>query len=213
MIKEEIMSKKIDVLSLKGEKVKDIKLEDNIFNIEPNDAVVKDAIVAAMAGARQGTASVKTRAEVSGGGRKPYRQKGTGNARQGSIRATQYRHGGIAFGPVPRDYSKKMNKKEKRIALKSALTSRVNEGKLIVVDELKFEAPKTKEFAKVMANLNTKKALVVLNENNANTVKSAKNIPTVKTALTNTINVYDILKYDTVVVEKAAVATIEEVYA
>ena len=213
MIKEEIMSKKIDVLSLKGEKVKDIKLEDNIFNIEPNDAVVKDAIVAAMAGARQGTASVKTRAEVSGGGRKPYRQKGTGNARQGSIRATQYRHGGIAFGPVPRDYSKKMNKKEKRIALKSALTSRVNEGKLIVVDELKFEAPKTKEFAKVMANLNTKKALVVLNENDANTVKSAKNIPTVKTALTNTINVYDILKYDTVVVEKAAVATIEEVYA
>jgi len=116
MIKEEIMSKKIDVLSLKGEKVKDIKLEDNIFNIEPNDAVVKDAIVAAMAGARQGTASVKTRAEVSGGGRKPYRQKGTGNARQGSIRATQYRHGGIAFGPVPRDYSKKMNKKEKRLA-------------------------------------------------------------------------------------------------
>ena len=207
------MSKKIDVLSLKGEKVKDIKLEDNIFNIEPNDAVVKDAIVAAMAGARQGTASVKTRAEVSGGGRKPYRQKRTGNARQGSIRATQYRHGGIAFGPVPRDYSKKMNKKEKRIALKSALTSRVNEGKLIVVDELKFEAPKTKEFARVMANLNTKKALVVLNENDANTVKSAKNIPTVKTALTNTINVYDILKYDTVVVEKAAVATIEEVYA
>ena len=207
------MSKKIDVLSLKGEKVKDIKLEDNIFNIEPNDAVVKDAIVAAMAGARQGTASVKTRAEVSGGGRKPYRQKGTGNARQGSIRATQYRHGGIAFGPVPRDYSKKMNKKEKRLALKSALTSRVNEGKLIVVDELKFEAPKTKEFAKVMANLKADKALVVLNENDANTVRSAKNIPTVKTALTNTINVYDILKYDTLVVEKAAVATIEEVYA
>ena len=135
------------------------------------------------------------------------------SCKTGSTRSPQWTGGGVVFAPTPRDYSFKMNKKEKRIALKSALTSRVNEGKLIVVDELKFEAPKTKEFAKVMANLNTKKALVVLNENDANTVKSAKNIPTVKTALTNTINVYDILKYDTVVVEKAAVATIEEVYA
>ena len=129
------MSKKIDVLSLKGEKVKDIKLEDNIFNIEPNDAVVKDAIVAARAGARQGTAKVKTRSEVSGGGRKPYRQKVTGNARQGSIRATQYRHGGIVFGPVPRDYSKKMNKKEKRLALKSALSYKVLDKELVVYEE------------------------------------------------------------------------------
>ena len=137
------MSKKIDVLSLKGEKVKDIKLEDNIFNIETNDAVVKDAIVAAMAGARQGTASVKTRAEVSGGGRKPYRQKGTGNARQGSIRAPHYRHGGIVFGPVPRDYSKKMNKKEKRLALKSALTYKVLDKELIVVESIKFDTNKT----------------------------------------------------------------------
>ena len=171
------------------------------------------AVVGQLANNRQGTQSAKTRSEVSGGGRKPWRQKGTGHARQGSTRSPQWTGGGVVFAPTPRDYSFKMNKKEKRIALKSALTSRVNEGKLIVVDELKFEAPKTKEFAKVMANLNTKKALVVLNENDANTVKSAKNIPTVKTALTNTINVYDILKYDTVVVEKAAVATIEEVYA
>ena len=155
---------------------------------------------------------LKTRSEVSGG-RKPWRQKGTGHARQGSTRSPQWTGGGVVFALTPRDYSFKMNKKEKRLALKSALTSRVNEGKLIVVDELKFEAPKTKEFAKVMANLKADKALVVLNENDANTVKSAKNIPTVKTALTNTINVYDILKYDTLVVEKAAVATIEEVYA
>ena len=166
-----------------------------------------------LANNRQGTQKAKTRSEVSGGGRKPWRQKGTGHARQGSTRSPQWTGGGVVFAPTPRDYSFKMNKKEKRIALKSALTSRVNEGKLIVVDELKFEAPKTKEFAKVMANLKTEKALVVLNENDANTVMSAKNIPTVKTALTNTINVYDILKYDTLVVEKAAVATIEEVYA
>ena len=137
------MSKKIDVLSLKGEKVKDIKLEDNIFNIEPNDAVIKDAVVAAMAGARQGTAKVKTRSEVAGGGRKPYRQKGTGNARQGSIRAPHYRHGGIVFGPVPRDYSKKMNKKEKRLALKSALSYKVLDKELVVVSTIEFETNKT----------------------------------------------------------------------
>ena len=171
------------------------------------------AVVAQLAASRQGTQSAKTRSEVSGGGRKPWRQKGTGHARQGSTRSPQWTGGGVVFAPTPRDYSFKMNKKEKRIALKSALTSRVNEGKLIVVDELKLEAPKTKEFAKVMANLKANKALVVLSENDANVVKSAKNIPTVKTALTNTINVYDILKYDTVVVEKAAVETIEEVYA
>ena len=213
MIKEEIMSKKIDVLSLKGEKIKDIKLEDNIFNIEPNDAVVKDAIVAAMAGARQGTASVKTRAEVSGGGRKPYRQKGTGNARQGSIRATQYRHGGIAFGPVPRDYSKKMNKKEKRIALLSALSSKVAESKIVVLDEFKLDEIKTKKFVEVMNNLKVENALVVLEGENKNVVLSGRNIPSVKVTATNEINTYDVLKYTTLVVTKAAVEKLEEVYA
>ena len=202
----------VSVYNMEGAQVGTIELSDSIFAVPVNEHLVHQAVVAQLANKRQGQ-KAKTRSEVRGGGRKPWRQKGTGHARQGSIRAPQWTGGGVVFAPTPRDYSFKMNKKEKRIALKSALTSRVNEGKLIVVDELKFEAPKTKEFAKVMANLNTKKALVVLNENDANTVKSAKNIPTVKTALTNTINVYDILKYDTVVVEKAAVATIEEVYA
>ena len=201
------------VVDMEGKNVGTIELAESVFGIEPNAAVMHQMVVNYLAAQRQGTQSALTRSEVSGGGKKPWRQKGTGRARQGSTRSPQWTGGGVVFAPTPRDYSFKMNKKEKRIALKSALTSRVNEGKLIVVDELKFEAPKTKEFAKVMANLNTKKALVVLNENDANTVKSAKNIPTVKTALTNTINVYDILKYDTVVVEKAAVATIEEVYA
>ena len=204
---------KVSVFDMTGQQVSEIELADAVFGITPNESAMHAMVVNYLANQRQGTQSTLTRSEVRGGGRKPWRQKGTGHARQGSIRAPQWTGGGVVFAPTPRDYSFKMNKKEKRIALKSALTSRVNEGKLIVVDELKFEAPKTKEFAKVMANLNTKKALVVLNENDANTVKSAKNIPTVKTALTNTINVYDILKYDTVVVEKAAVATIEEVYA
>ena len=203
----------VKVYDIEGKEVETLELNDSIFGVEINEHLMHLAVVGQLANSRQGTQSAKTRSEVSGGGRKPWRQKGTGHARQGSTRSPQWTGGGVVFAPKPRDYSVKMNKKEKRIALKSALTSRVNEGKLIVVDELKFEAPKTKEFAKVMANLNTKKALVVLNENDANTVKSAKNIPTVKTALTNTINVYDILKYDTVVVEKAAVATIEEVYA
>ena len=203
----------VSVYNMEGKETGKMELNDSIFAAPVNEHLVHMAVVLQLANKRQGTQKAKTRSEVRGGGRKPWRQKGTGHARQGSIRAPQWKGGGVVFAPTPRDYSFKMNKKEKRIALKSALTSRVNEGKLIVVDELKFEAPKTKEFAKVMANLNTKKALVVLNENDANTVKSAKNIPTVKTALTNTINVYDILKYDTVVVEKAAVATIEEVYA
>ena len=166
-----------------------------------------------LANNRQGTQKAKTRSEVSGGGRKPWRQKGTGHARQGSTRAPQWTGGGVVFAPVPRDYSFKMNKKEKRAALKSVLTDRVNENKFIVVDDIKFEAPKTKDFVKMMNNLNVSKALVVLKDNDVNTVMSAKNIPTVKTALTNTINVYDILKYDVVVIDKAAVATIEEVYA
>ena len=186
----------VSVYNMEGAQVGTIELSDSIFAVPVNEHLVHQAVVAQLANKRQGTQKAKTRSEVRGGGRKPWRQKGTGHARQGSIRAPQWTGGGVVFAPTPRDYSFKMNKKEKRIALKSALTSRVNEGKLIVVDELKFEAPKTKEFAKVMANLNTKKALVVLNENDANTVKSAKNIPTVKTALTNTINVYDILKYD-----------------
>ena len=204
---------KVSVLNMEGSEVGTIELSDAVFGVEVNENLVHQAVVSQLANKRQGTQKAKTRSEVSGGGRKPWRQKGTGHARQGSTRSPQWTGGGVVFAPTPRDYSFKMNKKEKRLALKSALTSRVNEGKLIVVDELKFEAPKTKEFAKVMANLKADKALVVLNENDANTVKSAKNIHTVKTALTNTNNVYDILKYDTLVVEKAAVATIEEVYA
>ena len=203
----------VKVYDIEGKEVETLELNDSIFGVEINEHLMHLAVVGQLANSRQGTQSAKTRSEVSGGGRKPWRQKGTGHARQGSTRSPQWTGGGVVFAPTPRDYSFKMNKKEKRLALKSALTSRVNEGKLIVVEELKFDAPKTKEFAKVMANLKAEKALVVLNENNANTVKSAKNIPTVKTALTNTINVFDILKYDTVVVEKAAVATIEEVYA
>lgn len=203
----------VAVYNMEGKEVDKIELNDSIFGVEINEHLVHMAVLQQLANKRQGTQKAKTRSEVRGGGRKPWRQKGTGHARQGSTRSPQWTGGGVVFAPTPRDYSFKMNKKEKRLALKSALTSRVNEGKLIVVDELKFDAPKTKEFAKVMANLKAEKALVVLNENDANTVKSAKNIPTVKTALTNTINVYDILKYDTLVVEKAAVAIIEEVYA
>ena len=204
---------KISVLNVKGEKVKDIKLNDNVWSIEPNDAVIYDAIRLATASLRQGTHSVKTRAEVSGGGRKPWRQKGTGHARQGSTRAPQWTHGGVVFAPVPRDYSFKLNKKEKRAALKSALTSRVNENKFVVVDALNLDEIKTKKFVEVMNNLKVEKALVVLNDMNENVIASAKNIPTVKTAQTNEINVFDILKYDTVVVTKDAVKTIEEVYA
>jgi large subunit ribosomal protein L4 len=172
------------------------------------------AVVQQLANNRQGTQKAKTRSEVSGGGRKPWRQKGTGHARQGSTRSPQWTGGGVVFAPVPRDYSFKMNKKEKRAALKSALTDKVANGKLVVVDALTFEAPKTKEFAKVMANLNVnEKALVVLNDNDANVVLSAKNIPTVKTSLTNTINVYDIVNAKTLVLTQDAVKTIEEVYA
>ena len=201
------MSKKIDVLSLKGEKVKDIKLEDNIFNIEPNDAVVKDAIVAAMAGARQGTASVKTRAEVSGGGRKPYRQKGTGNARQGSIRAPHYRHGGIVFGPVPRDYSKKMNKKEKRLALKSALSYKVLDKELVVVDAIKFDTNKTKE----MTNLLEVLGLTNHKELTDNVCLAARNLANVKVVMPNEVNTYDLVSSDNLLIEEEALTALEEV--
>jgi len=207
------MSKKIDVLSLKGEKVKDIKLEDNIFNIEPNDAVVKDAIVAARAGARQGTAKVKTRSEVSGGGRKPYRQKGTGNARQGSIRATQYRHGGIVFGPVPRDYSKKMNKKEKRLALKSALSYKVLDKELVVVEALNFETNKTKEMINLLASLNltNHKVLVCVNELTENVCLAARNLGNVKVVLPEEVNTYDLVLSDNLLITEEALKTLEEV--
>lgn len=203
----------VSVLNMEGSEVGKMKLNDAIFGVEINEHLVHQAVVAQLANNRQGTQKAKTRSEVRGGGRKPWRQKGTGHARQGSIRSPQWTGGGVVFAPTPRDYSKKMNKKEKRIALKSALTSRVEEGKFIVVDELKFDEPKTKEFAKVMANLEADKALVVINDNDTNVVKSAANIPTVKTASTNTINVYDILKYDKVIVTQDAVKTIEEVYA
>ena len=190
-----------------------IDLNDAVFGVEVNEHLVHMAVVNQLANNRQGTQKAKTRSEVSGGGRKPWRQKGTGHARQGSTRAPQWTGGGVVFAPVPRDYSFKMNKKEKRAALKSALSSRVEENKFIVIDELKFDEIKTKKFQEVLNNLNVSKALVVLEDGNTNVEISAKNIPDVKTAHTNTINVYDILKYNTVITTKAAVATIEEVYA
>ena len=204
---------KVSVYNMEGKEVGTMDLNDSIFGVEINEHLVHMAVVQQLANNRQGTQKAKTRSEVSGGGRKPWRQKGTGHARQGSTRSPQWTGGGVVFAPTPRDYTFKLNKKEKRAALKSALTSRVNENKLIVVDELKLDAIKTKDFAKVMANLNVEKALVVLDSNDLNVVASAKNIPTVKTALTNTINVYDILKYNTVVVTKAAVEQMQEVYA
>ena len=203
----------VTVYNMEGNEVGTIDLNDAVFGVDVNEHLVHMAVVAQLANKRQGTQKAKTRSEVSGGGRKPWRQKGTGHARQGSTRAPQWTGGGVVFAPTPRDYTIRLNKKEKRLALKSALTSRVLENKLIVVDELKFDEVKTKNFANVMNNLKASKALVVLNENDANVVLSARNIPTVKTALTNTINVFDILKYNTVIVTKAAVATIEEVYA
>ena len=203
----------VSVYNMEGKEVGTIELNDAVFGVEVNEHLVHMAVVQQLANNRQGTQKAKTRSEVSGGGRKPWRQKGTGHARQGSTRAPQWTGGGVVFAPVPRDYTLKMNKKEKRAALKSALTSRVQENKLIVVDELKFDSIKTKAMASVLKNLNVNKALVVLNDNDTNVVMSAKNIPDVKTAQTNTINVFDILKYNTVVLTKDAVATIEEVYA
>ena len=203
----------VAVYNMEGKEVGTLDLNDAVFGVEVNEHLVHMAVLQQLANNRQGTQKAKTRSEVRGGGRKPWRQKGTGHARQGSTRAPQWTGGGVVFAPVPRDYSFKINKKEKRAALKSALTSRVQENKLIVVDELKLDEIKTKQFAQVMKNLNVDKALVVINDNDQNIVMSAKNIPTVKVAQTNTINVFDILKYSTVVVTKAAVATIEEVYA
>lgn len=204
---------KANVYNMAGQQVGEVELSEGVFGVEPNEPAVHAVVVNHLANCRQGTQSALTRAEVSGGGRKPWRQKGTGHARQGSTRAPQWTGGGVVFAPTPRDYTIRLNKKEKRLALKSALTSRLQENKLIVVDELKFDEIKTKNFVNVMNNLKADKALVVLNENDANVVMSARNIPTVKTALTNTINVYDILKYNTLILTKDAVATIEEVYA
>ena len=204
---------KVSVYNMEGKEVETMELNDAVFGVEVNEHLVHMAVVQQLANNRQGTQKAKTRSEVRGGGRKPWRQKGTGHARQGSTRSPQWTGGGVVFAPTPRDYSFKLNKKEKRAALKSALSSRVAENKLVVVDELKFDSIKTKDFAKVMSNLNVEKALVVINDNDQNVVMSAKNIPTVKTASTNTINVYDILKYNTVVVTKDAVNTIQEVYA
>ena len=203
----------VSVYNIEGKEVGSIELNDAVFGVEVNEHLVHMAVVNQLANNRQGTQSAKTRSEVSGGGRKPWRQKGTGHARQGSTRAPQWTGGGVVFAPTPRDYSFKLNKKEKRAALKSALTSRVQENKFIVVEELKFNEIKTKNFKNVLNNLKVNKALVVLSESDENAVLSARNIADVKTAQVGTINVYDILKYNTVVASKAAVASIEEVYA
>ena len=203
----------VSVYNIEGKEVGTIDLSDAVFGVEVNEHLVHMAVVNQLANKRQGTQKAKTRSEVRGGGRKPWRQKGTGHARQGSTRAPQWTGGGVVFAPTPRDYSFKLNKKEKRAALKSALTSRVEEKKFIVLDEVNFGEIKTKNFQNVLNNLNVAKALVVLEDGNKNVELSARNIPSVKTARTNTINVYDILKYNTVIATKAAVETIEEVYA
>ena len=203
----------VSVYNMEGNEVGKMDLNDAVFGVEVNEHLVHMAVVAQLANNRQGTQKAKTRSEVSGGGRKPWRQKGTGHARQGSTRAPQWTGGGIVFAPTPRDYTIRLNKKEKRAALKSALTSKVQGSSLIVVDELKFDEIKTKKFQAVMDNLKVKKALVVIADNDEKITMSARNIPTVKTALVNSINVYDILKGDTLVLTKDAVAKIEEVYA
>ena len=203
----------VSVLNTDGKEVEKLELSDKIFGVEINENIVHKAVVAHLAAKRQGTQSALTRSEVSGGGRKPWRQKGTGHARQGSIRAPQWTGGGVVFAPKPRDYSQKINKKEARLALFSALTSKVQDNKLIVVDELSMEAPKTKSFVTILGNLNAEKALVVTEDANKNVVLSARNIPNVKTEARAAINVYDILKYDSLVITKDAVKALEEVYA
>ena len=203
----------VKVYNIEGNEVGSIELNDAVFGVEVNEHLMHMAVVSQLANKRQGTQSAKTRAEVSGGGRKPWRQKGTGHARQGSTRAHQWTHGGVVFAPKPRDYSVKMNKKEKALAIKSALTSRVAENKFIVVDGLTFDEIKTKKMATVLDNLKVEKALVVLDKKDENVILSARNIPTVRTTMSNSVNVYDVLKYGTVVITKEAVAQIEEVYA
>ncbi len=204
---------KVSVYNMEGSEVGTMDLDDAVFGVEIKEHLVHQAVVQQLANNRQGTQKAKTRGEVRGGGRKPWRQKGTGHARQGSIRSPQWTGGGVVFAPTPRDYSFKMNKKEKRAALKSALTSRVQDEKLVVLDELRLDAIKTKDFVKVLDNLDVSKALVVLVDKDFTVEKSAANVPDVKTSLVSTINVYDILKYDTVITTKAGVEKIEEVYA
>ena len=203
----------VSVYNIKGKEVGTIDLNDAVFGVEVNEHLVHMAVVSQLANKRQGTQKAKTRSEVSGGGRKPWRQKGTGHARQGSTRAPQWTGGGIVFAPKPRDYSFKMNKKEKRIALLSALSSKVAESKIVVLDEFKLDEIKTKKFVEVMNNLKVENALVVLEGENKNVVLSGRNIPSVKVTATNEINTYDVLKYTTLVVTKAAVEKLEEVYA
>ncbi|MDO4168740.1 MAG: 50S ribosomal protein L4 [Lachnospiraceae bacterium] len=203
----------VSVLNMAGQEVGTLELNDAVFAAPVNEHLVHLAVVSQLASKRQGTQSTKTRSEVRGGGRKPWRQKGTGHARQGSIRAPQWTGGGVVFAPKPRDYSVKMNKKEKRAALKSVLTAKVNENKFVVIDDIKVDEIKTKTVVAMLDAVKANKALVVMAEKNDNVIKSARNIPTVKTALVDTINVYDILKYDTVVASKAAVEKIQEVYA
>lgn len=204
---------KVDLLNMEGKKVGDIELAENIFAVEVNEHAMHEVVLNYLANQRQGTQSTKTRSEVSGGGKKPWKQKGTGRARQGSIRAPQWIKGGIALGPKPRSYKYTLNKKVKRLALKSALTTKVQENNIIVLDSLEFDEIKTKNMVKVLENIKVEKALVVLDETNANVQLSARNIPNVKSALVNTINTYDLLKYQTLVITKAAVKKIEEVYA
>ena len=204
---------KVDVLNMEGKKVKDIELQESVFGVEVNDVVVHTALVNYLANQRQGTQSTKTRAEVRGGGRKPWRQKGTGRARQGSIRAPQWIKGGIALGPKPRTYKYAIPKKMRQLAFKSVLTSKVQEGKLVVVDKLDLKEIKTKEMVKVLNNLKVSKTLIMLEEKNLNVQASSRNIENVKTTLVNTINIFDLLKYDFLVMTEEAVKKIEEVYA
>ena len=203
----------VAVYNMQGKEIDKIELNDGVFGVEVNENLVHMAVVAQLANLRQGTQKAKTRSEVSGGGRKPWRQKGTGHARQGSTRAPQWAGGGVVFAPVPRDYTVSMNKKEKRAALKSVLTSAVADGKFLVLDELKLEAVKTKDMANVLKAFNLDKALVILDSLDQNVILSARNIPDVKTTQVGSLNVYDVLKYQTVIVTKKAVSDIEEVYA
>lgn len=205
---------KVNVYNMQGELVEEMELSEEIFGVEINEHVVYEVVKNQLANKRQGTQSAKTRAEVRGGGRKPWRQKGTGRARQGSIRSPQWKGGGVVFAPKPRDYSYSVPKKVKRLALKSVLTDKLQNNEMIVVDHLSFDAPKTKEMKKVLANLKAdKKALIVMAEKDSNVIRSANNIPNVATALVNTINVYDILKYNSFIITKEAVKRVEEVYA
>lgn len=205
---------KVNVYNMLGELVEEIELSENVFGVEINQHVVYEVVKNQLANKRQGTQSTKTRAEVKGGGRKPWRQKGTGRARQGSINAPHWTGGGVTFAPKPRDYSYSVPKKVKRLAMKSALTSKVQNNEIIIVDELKFDAPKTKEMVNLLNKLNAdKKALIVMDTKDANVVKSASNIPNVQTTLVNTLNVYDILKYNSFIITKDAVRKVEEVYA